>query len=605
MTAAERTFGTITHLPAMGGARDVWAIAADPHVAIKLKRFFPRAAPGDAGALMLTDTPEVSADLEWLLTRWPMEMDPAAAQRLAGRSAEYSEARATVEKIMTGALTLDSAELLEPALPPRGPWQMVPADMVLTLGRVFCGDVLGLGKTFEGLMVLRHPEARPAVVVCPPHLQRQWLGQLGTFFPTLRGHIVKTTRVYDPSRARGSRGHDPHLLIISYSKLDAWSDYLTEAFDAGRLRTAIFDEAHELRRSESLKYKAAERICAAARYRMQLSGTPVFNYGGDIHTIMRLLDEDALGARDEFVREWGKDLGRGKVGVRDPRALGHHLRDQGLFVRRTRADVGMNEPGVERIPHEIDFDQGTLDKLMDEAVDLAELITSRAGTHEELFRARGDIDWKMRRATGLAKAPYVVAFVKMLLESTEKVVLWGWHRDVYELWMDKLADFNPVMYTGSESPRQKDLAAARFIGGDRLKSFVEADQRAGRIKPWETHDESRILIMSLRSGAGLDGLQAAANVMVFGELDWSPAMHDQCIGRLDRSGQEDRVLAYFLHMLDGSDPAVLEVLGVKSEQSDLIRDPDLPLFEKANDTTDRAMALAQTILARRRTRKAA
>lgn len=605
MSAPARSFGTVSHLPATDIARAKWAIAAEPHVAMKLKRWFPRAAPGEAGMLMLSDTPEVSADLEWMLARWPMEMAPADAQRLAGRSVEYSEARATVDKIMTGALTLDSDQLLEPALEPRGPWQLVPADMVLTLGRVFCGDVLGLGKTFEGLMVLRHPDARPAVVVCPPHLQRQWLNQLGLFFPTLRGHIVKTTKVYDPARARGSRGHDPHLLIISYSKLAAWSDYLAEALEAGRLRSVIFDEAHELRRSDSQKYHAAKRICAAARYRMQLTGTPVFNYGGDVHTIMRLLDEDALGSREEFVREWGKDLGRGNVGVRDPRALGHHLRDQGLFIRRTRADVGMNEPGVERIAHEIDFDHKTLDRLMDEAIDLAELITSRAGTHEELFRARGDIDWRMRRATGLAKAPYVAAFVKLLLESEEKVVLWGWHRDVYELWLDKLSEFNPVMYTGSESPRQKDLAAARFVGGDRLKRFVEADQRAGRLRAWETHDETRVLVMSLRSGAGLDGLQEAANVMVFGELDWSPAMHDQCIGRLDRTGQENRVLAYFLHMLDGSDPAVLEVLGIKSEQADLIRDPDLPLFEKANDTTDRAMALAQTVLAKRRTRKAA
>jgi hypothetical protein len=57
----------------------------------------------------------------------------------------------------------------------------------------------------------------------------------------------------------------------------------------------------------------------------------------------------------------------------------------------------------------------------------------------------------MRRATGLAKAPYVADFVRLLLESEPKVVLFGWHRDVYEIWLDRLADLNPSLYTGSES----------------------------------------------------------------------------------------------------------------------------------------------------------
>ncbi len=333
---------------------------------------------------------------------------------------------------------------------------------------------------------------------------------------------------------------------------------------------------------------------------MGLTGTIVFNYGGDVHTIIRVLDRDALGSREEFVREWGKELGRGKVGVRDPRALGHHLRDQGLHIRRTRADVGEETPGVDRIAHEVDVDRKTMDRLMEDVLDIAELIVA-GGDRKEVFLARGDIDWQMRRATGLAKAPYVAAFVKLLLESEEKVVLWGWHRDVYELWTQKLAEFEPALYTGSESPRQKALSAARFVGGEELQRFTDEDRRAGRIGPWEPgHQESRVLVMSLRSGAGLDGLQEVCNVGVFGELDWSPAQHDQCIGRLDRDGQEHRVLAYYLHTPDGSDPTVLETLGIKREQGELIRDPTLPLLEQGNDLTDRPRRLAEEALRRRK-----
>jgi hypothetical protein len=601
-----RTYGTLHHLPELSGISGSWfGVEAEPHVIVKLKRWFPRARPNTQGQLVMSDTPEVASELEFMLTRWPLQMTAAAAAHLERRARVYAEAREALLAILHGGKALGGDDWLEPAYPPKVhdgiPWQSVPADIVLATGRTLCGDTLGLGKTFEGLLVLRDPQARPALVVCPPHLQRQWVRETAKFFPTLRTHIVKRSRVYDPAQTREARGYAPDVLIISYAKLAGWVDYLAEAMAAGRLRTVIYDEIHELRNPGSQKYDAATQLARAAQFRMGLTGTIVFNYGGDVHTIISILDEDALGSRDEFTREWGRDLGRGKVGVSDPRALGHHLREQGLHIRRTRVDVGEETPGVERIAHEVDVDQKTMDRLMDDVVDLAELIV-RGGDRQDVFQARGDIDWQMRRATGLAKAPYVAAFVRLLLESEAKVVLWGWHRDVYDVWQRKLAQFHPALYTGTESPRQKALSAARFVGGDELDRFTVEDQRAGRLPRWERHEESRVLIMSLRSGAGLDGLQEVCNVGVFGELDWSPAQHDQCVGRLDRDGQEHRVLAYYLHTPDGSDPVVLETLGLKREQGELIRDPTLPLLEHGNDLTDRPRRLAEEVLARRRPR---
>lgn len=66
--------------------------------------------------------------------------------------------------------------------------------------------------------------------------------------------------------------------------------------------------------------------------------------------------------------------------------------------------------------------------------------------------------------------------------------------------------------------------------------------------------------------------------MVFGELDWSPGVHHQCIGRLDREGQRcypEAVTAVYLVATDGSDPPIMEVLGVKASQASNIIDPSL------------------------------
>lgn len=290
-----------------------------------------------------------------------------------------------------------------------------------------------------------------------------------------------------------------------------------------------------------------------------------------------------------------------KLAVQDPKALGAHLRSEGIFLRRTRVEVGRELPEIVRVPHRVDADEGELGRLLEAggAAALAETIL-HSSDRKEVFTASGEIDMQMRRATGVAKAPYVAAFVDMLLESEEKVVLFGWHRDVYTIWLERLAEHHPVMFTGSESPAQKELARARFIGGETLRSAIDDVHRRG----WRgSHEEfiaatceSRVLLMSLRSGSGLDGLQ---HVCVFGELDWSPGIHDQCEGRYHRDGQTEPSVSYFLVSDVGSDPVVADVLNLKEQGSRPIVDPDRPLFEAA-DVSDRMRKLAETILNKRR-----
>lgn len=568
-----KVYGTVRHVePQLRGFRPLWAVDAQPHVAERFKRWFKQIATNREGVLAITDTREASRDLLWMLERYPMDMGAADRAKLEYRAAEYDEAQATVERILAGErLTADGWHT--PALEPYE-FQLTAADLALSLGRLLIADDVGLGKTFTALLVLRDPDALPALVVCQTHVQRQWLRELSKFFPMFRGHIVAKRTVYDPSQRRGMHGHHPDVLVMSYAKLDAWAAHL-----AGQAQTVIFDETQELRRSGSLKYAAAGQVADAARYRIGTTATPVYNYGGEIYNVIQVLERDALGTRDEFIRAWGRDLGNGKVAVREPRGLGMHLREEGLLLRRTRQDVSRELPEVIRVPQDVDADQTRLDRELEQggAFSLARLIVSGDGTREERWRASGDVDWQLRRATGLAKAPYVAAFVDLLLQSEAKVLLAGWHRDVYTVWQQRLAHHQPVLYTGSESAAAKDRMAQRFI----------------------TDDETRVMLMSLRSGVGLDGLQKVCRVVVFGELDWSPGMHDQVIGRLNRDGMDtsEPVLAYFLTCDHGSDPLVLEALGIKRGQAEPLRDPNAKLFDQAApDARDRIRRLAQQVL---------
>ena len=575
--ARRRTYGRLTHEPAgeTFRSRPGWRIDAAPHVLMRLRRVFARVQSTRGGAILVVDTTETARDLAWVLERWPLEMDRATATLLRARARAYDEAIASVDVILAGAAaTRPSGELLEPAREPR-PYQLVAADLALATGRLLVTDEVGLGKSMTGLLVLRDKTALPALIVTLTHLPKQWQGEVEKTFPGLRTHIVTKGTPYDvTSRRRGGDGQPPDVLIMSYSKLRGWADHL-----APLVNTVIFDEAQELRRNGSERYTAAAQVADGARFRVGLTATPVWGYGGEIHNVISVLAPDALGSREEFAREWG--LGEGdKLMVRDPAALGEYLRDQGLMIGRTRRELARELPPAVRVTHTVDVDEDTLDRLSDDAADLARTIIDRAAAPKDLWRISGDLDWRMRHATGVAKAPYVAEFVRLLLETEHQVVVFAWHRDVIAELDRRLAVFNPVFYTGEESPAQKLQSEAMFKGG-----------------------ASRVLVMSLRSGAGLDGLQDHARVCVFAELDWSPGVHDQCIGRLRRDGADDNpdpVVAYFLVADDGADPVIAEVLNLKRQQAEPLLDPTAALFETNPDNTDRVRTLAHAVLARRR-----
>lgn len=561
-----RTYGTLTRVESGD-----WLINPEAHVAMRLRRIFPRVRSTAVG-LVLGDTPEIAADLEWVMLRWPFVMTGQDAEHLAARADRYRESRDTVMRILAGYVP--PAEWRDTAIPARS-YQLEAAAVANETGRLLLADDVGLGKTLSGLLLLRNPDALPALVVTLTHLPAQWEREVRRFLPWLSPHVVRNGPVYDPLSGQHDL-FDPtaDVLIMNYHKLSKWADYLK-----GVVRTVVFDEAQELRRSDSNKYEAALMIAREAQWRVGLTATPVYNYGGEIWNIVNVLGSDVLGSREEFLREWCGWGGGEKAAVREPKALGSYLRDEGVMLRRTRRDVGRELPDVIRVPHNVDVDAEQLDAMTSDAVDLAKRILTATGSNFDLMRASGDLDWRLRHATGVSKAPYVAEFVRMLVESGEPVVLFGWHRSVYDIWTEKLTKHlprPPAMYTGSETPTKKQHEADRFLSGD-----------------------TDVLIMSLRAGAGLDGLQERSSVCVFGELDWSPGVHTQAIGRLHRDGQPNPVVAYFLVADSGADPPMAEVLNLKAQQADPILDPDADSVIAGAPDADRVKRLAAEFLRQR------
>ncbi len=540
---------------------------------MKLKRVFAKLGKGSTGTHLLSDTPENARDIVWFLKLYPMAS--RYGEYLYSRAKKHREALALVESITSTGYVPPEFALSVPARE----YQKLAAALWLARGGLLLADEVGLGKTASSICGLTDTRTLPAVVVTLTHLPRQWRDELKKFAPHLRVHIVKRGKPYDIRIGSTI----PDVLIINYHKLAGWS----ESIIAMGFKSVIFDECQELRNGAATpedkrtgKYIAATYIANNTNFRIGLSATPIFNYGIEFYSVLNILCPGELGDKSEFATEWCDGAGGEKATVKDTAAFGSYLRDSGIMLRRTRAEVGRELPESQVIMQYVDCDHEALDKVSSSCAELAKLILNSAKETERgsKMQASEELSNMLRQATGIAKGPFVADFVRLLLESGEKVVLYGWHRSVYAIWLDKLAEFKPAMYTGSESTTQKDEAKRRFL-----------------------EDETNLLIISLRAGAGLDGLQHKCHIVVFGELDWSSGIHEQCAGRVLRDGQKLSVLAYFLVSDEGSDPTICEVCGIKRQQLEGVRrNPgEDVLIEKLQTDGGHMKRLAEAYLAKR------
>lgn len=549
------SFGQITHHDKH------WHIACEPHVRTKLKRLFPEVSQRAGDVIALSDNDENCRDLLWFLERYPMNVENQA--RMKQGSTMHVDQESQIAALLECRRPPNNFEL---ARPPRE-YQTIAASLATIKGGLLVADDVGLGKTVTSICAMARKEHLPVLVVTLTHLPGQWVREIGSFAPELQVHVLKSGKPYDLAKRKGKEPRLPDVIISNYHKLHGWAEIL-----GGLVRYVVFDEAQELRREDSNKYAAAKYIANKAQLRMGLSATPIYNYGSEFFNVIDVLRPGVLGTRAEFLREWCTEETR----ITDPKAFGEYLRREGIMIRRTRKQVGRELPPVSKIPQYVDADPRVLDSIKGSAVELAKIILAGQQKYRgEKFEASQEFNILMRQATGIAKAPYVAEFVRLLLENGEKVVLFGWHREVYGIWMEQLKDFKPRLYTGTESPKQKEEAKEAFINGD-----------------------CNPLIISLRAGAGLDGLQSVCRTVVVGELDYSPAVIEQNIGRVGRDGQTDPVMAYFLISDEGSDPVLADILGLKRGQLEGVRDPDAELIERLEGGEENIKRLAQAYLNR-------
>lgn len=544
-----------------------WVIRGDPSVTEVCKRLFPGSAGSKRGEARFTAHRRAVGDLCWLMMRFPLEIKAAD--------------RAIWDKAVQGARDYavrqaKSVKIPAKMIPPEGtftgslrPFQQEGLSYLCQHDRCLLADEMGLGKTVQVLAFLASTGAMPTLVIPPAHLTRNWQEETMRFLrvngQAPRVHVIKGLKPYDLPEA--------DVYIMHYLLLRGWKSVLPSL----PLRAVIFDEIQELRHSGTEKYSAASLLSDACEHVIGLSGTPIYNRGGEIWNIINILDFHFLGDWESFSREWCS--GYGNQIVLKPDLLGAYLRREGLMLRRTKQQVLSELPPKRRLVQELDWNDRVYAQLMEPVMhELFRWRQDTALTAQERAMLEESISQHARQATGVAKAPYVCQFVRALLEGGEKVLLFAHHHQVMDIYRKELKSFSPGFITGRESTAAKTTAVDRFMSG-----------------------RTDLLCISLRAASGLN-LQRATCV-VFGELDWSPAVHSQAEDRAHRMGQEDSLLCYYLVAPQGSDAVMQEALGLKVSQFvGLMGDTPVPQAQTeqlANQARHHVEKLAEQMLTAR------
>ncbi len=449
------------------------------------------------------------------------------------------------------------------------PFQKYGLDFLLrTNGNALVADEMGLGKTVQTLaFVAQRSQSIPVIIVSPLVTLENWKREIQRFLMLGTGKDRRVPHVKVIRSGKDNDLEDADFYLINYELIHKRIKNILST----NPKIVVFDEVQNLRHSNTYKINACTDLANhdSVVHRIGLSGTPVYNNGEEMYEIAEILKPGIFGNKEQFKKDFYEvDDIYGTVTFKQDE-LSKFLQ-KNLMIRRRKIDVLADLPEKSRIQQTIPIDK----KMYEEKI--RELYNKIAKAKMALGAAADGIDKKRklakfnslllemrieeRQIAGLAKVPYVIEYIKGLLEDyvDEKFVVFCHHRRVHKILADGLWEHHPLQIIGGQS----DLARQKAIDA------------------FQDSSHERIMICGLRAGnVGINLTEAS--YVIFAELDWSPAVHAQAEDRLHRIGQKNRV---FSHYIIGSDTFDEYIADVLTSKGDVIRKI---LGDKAESTNNK------------------
>ena len=427
------------------------------------------------------------------------------------------------------------------------PYQKAGVLYMQRVRKGFLADQPGLGKTVQALAVVASENAYPLVVVCPNTLKLNWEREVEKFFPHLKVSVLNGTKKSEIEKS--------DVIVVNYDILHGRGDDIV----AHGFKSLVVDESHAIKngvkgyacpvcdalvRGNSKKCSACmstgikpvekwsvKRTGAVMRlakmlqpedFVILLTGTPITNRPNELIPQLEAIGRLAnFGGSYKFKNRYcpQKNVAINTV------ELNNKLRET-CFIRRLKTDVYGELPPLRNAVQHLSPASDEMKWYRQIEADAIEYFAERARQIAKEEGSDGSAAyWEERlrlepienliRITALreaiAKVKYnsIVEWLDNFIESSdnEKVIVFAEHIEIVERLSKKYGNM-----------------AVKIRGGVSVKKRQEAVDR------FQNDPTCRIFIGNMKAASEGLTLTAASDV-VFCELGWTPAVHDQCVSR--------------------------------------------------------------------------
>ena len=428
---------------------------------------------------------------------------------------------------------------LRPAAPPPGllaelrPYQLEGLAWLQRLRGVGLGGILaddmGLGKTVQAIAHFEVERAagrldRPCLVVCPASLIGTWRREIERFAP----HLI-------PVVLHGGK-RELHKLVPGVIGITTYSTLVRDAEKIALipLHIAICDEAQAVKNAASRGALAIRAL--DARQRLCLTGTPMENHLGELHTQVSWVAPGLLGIKAAFDELYVKAIDAGIAG----RSALLRQRLKPVLLRRTKKQVAPELPP--RSESIITVELGdrqrqlyeairvTMDARVREAIALKGVARSHLDVLEALLRLRQVCCDPVLLGTPegfacdeSAKLECLSDLLPSLLEDGRRILLFS----QFTSFLDRIEE-----------------VVLRPLGTPWLRLDGQTRDRQSLVDRFQAL-ESPLFLLSLKAG-GTGLTLTAADTVILADPWWNPAAEAQAADRAHRIGQDKPVLIYRL-----------------------------------------------------------
>ena len=391
-------------------------------------------------------------------------------------------------------------------------------------------DEMGLGKTLQTLVWLALPHGdgprRPAIVVAPTSLVRNWEAEAAKFIPSM-----KTLVISGPDRARDfPKIPSADLVVTSYSLLQR--DF-EEAYAGVEFSVAVIDEAQHIKNRRTKNALCVKMLDAGGR--LALTGTPVENSVADVWSIFDFLMPDYLGDYESFKLRYEDPAAEGGTGAET--ALERLKRKLEPFImRRLKKTVAKDLP----------------DKIV--KVSLCPLSEESQREYAEALSKTRTMAGETIRAKGFEKSKFELLAMLMKLRQIASRGKYDAFREQLDSAIEaghRVLVFSQFVKTLKAIAEDLDASGIRYCYLD-----GSTKDRLGECNRFNKNRSIPVFLISLMAGG--TGLNlTGADMVIHYDPWWNPAVEDQATDRAHRIGQTKNVFVVKMIAADTIEEKVL------------------------------------------------